>query len=512
MKSTSLSATVLIRRARHLRFAAYGALLGVLLSAALVLQGTAWAGLALLLLTVLMTWIGFDFYRSVIVRLAHTMSDARSSARDVRVISQNVGAAAARDRDAHSRIRKIEEVTAQARRASELAVYRPVNRSRRSASVLFVTSNGSGMGHLTRLMAIAEAGRKDFQSQFLSLSSAAGVAADRGYTTFAVESQSRSGLGWSEWNRQFSEVFADVLHETRPAAVAFDGVQIFRGLTERTRAASIPLAWICRGLWKENVPRDQLVHWRDFADQLILPTEGSLFAAEHSIPASVADGCVVLPIVMTTQADLLSRDDACRALGLRSDHKNVLIQLGSGALQSREEMERVAVASVRALGGNWNPVVLRSPLTQRSETPEDPTRVVLRKYPVAPAIRAFEFSITAAGYNTVHENIVARHPGIYCPDASMLADDQAARAASVASKGGGFVATTLEELAEGVKRMARSEARELIKSRLTLLDGSTGNAAAAAVLSQLARGATSSIRLSLRRIGPVVTKDGSLRA
>lgn len=352
--------------------------------------------------------------------------------------------------------------------------------------VLFVTSNGSGMGHLTRLLAIARAGGNDFESHFLSLSTAAEIAALRGYPTVYVESQTASGLSWAEWNRRFASVMREQIRRISPSAVVFDGIQIFRGIHEATAESEIPLVWVCRGLWKDDVPRNQLRAWRDVADAVIVPTERPLVTDEVASPLGDNGATLHLvdPIVMTRRSEVLSRAAAIDRLGLDEATKYVLVQLGSGALGSRNDLERAAVDAVTALGAGWEPVVFRSPLSTEA-TDQDGVRTVC-EYPMSRFLDAFEFSVTSAGYNTVHENIRHGQPAVYLADTNMLADDQLLRASAVADAGFGLAAHRRDEIAATVRTLAEPGERSRMTARMTDAGTSDGASSAAGTIAELA--------------------------
>ncbi|MBE1877120.1 glycosyltransferase [Myceligenerans pegani] len=345
--------------------------------------------------------------------------------------------------------------------------------------VLFVTSNGSGMGHLTRLLAIARAGDEDFESHFLSLSTAAEIAARRGRPTVYVESQAVSGLSWGEWNRRFASVMREQLRRISPSAVVFDGIQIFRGVHEATAEFGIPLVWVCRGLWKDAVPRDQLRAWRDVAQAVILPAERPLVPDHVASPLGDEDAGlhVVAPIVGVRRSEVLSRTTAIDELGLEEGKKHVLVQLGSGALGSRSDLERAVVDAVTALGADWEPVVFRSPLSAETRGP-DGIRTV-REYPMSVFLDAFEFSVTSAGYNTVHENLRHGQPAVYVADANMLADDQQLRATRAAEAGLGLVVRRRDEIAAAIRTLSEAGERSRMTARLSEVSADDGARAAA---------------------------------
>ena len=64
-----------------------------------------------------------------------------------------------------------------------------------SARILFVTSNGTGLGHLNRAMAISRRLPDDFDASFLTLSQAAPTVAEQGYEVDYLASYRRPASG-----------------------------------------------------------------------------------------------------------------------------------------------------------------------------------------------------------------------------------------------------------------------------------------------------------------------------
>ena len=483
MRSTGTRARSFFLRTR---FAVYG-----------VVAGASAAGIALtarrpavllpaLILSLTLGAVGLDIYQSLFLRVGRLLVMNRRLLEEVGELRRRSENLQHRSEIAHSAMLEMSIGLTQTRAAAERS------QSRRAAMlprarprVLFVTSNGSGMGHLTRLTAIALAGRPRFDSTFVSLSTAAEVVACQGFDVIRIASQQLSGLTWPEWNRRFSECFDRLLGDIDPQVVVFDGIRVFRGVHERSRYRGIPLAWVCRGLWKHGIDASQVRNWRDVADLLILPTEGALASMETSRPGGVEGGLPVDPIVHVDPKTRIARLEALRELGLSPDHRYVLIQLGSGALSDRSEWEHIAARSVHSLGPEWRPVHLQSPLA-RPQSAVDADAVVLRRYPIAAYHAAFDFSITAAGYNTVHEHIALAQPAIYIPDAGMLADDQPRRAKLLADQGGGLVVEDPASLPDAVSSLAVDQTRRAMIAALRRLETPSGAERSAQAIDDLA--------------------------
>src|ERR671923_151153 len=96
--------------------------------------------------------------------------------------------------------------------------------------LLFVTSNGTGLGHLTRSMAIARR-LSVIEPLFLTFSAAAPVVRELGFPVEYVASYDRPGAGNDlSWTRRVQGRLAEAVQEIRPAVVVFDGTHPYERL------------------------------------------------------------------------------------------------------------------------------------------------------------------------------------------------------------------------------------------------------------------------------------------
>ncbi len=160
------------------------------------------------------------------------------------------------------------------------------------------------------------------------------------------------------------------------------------------------------------------------------------------------------PIVFCDDTELLERADAERELGLEPGGVNVLVQLGQGA-EVRAASER-CLAHLAGRDG-VRVAALRSHLAAIGETP--PGVVGLDStYPMSRYLRAFDATVSAAGYNAYHELIRFGVPSLFVPMRRQT-DDQEARARYAEASGVGLGVD-----GPGGAR-ARSKARRAARSR-----------------------------------------------
>lgn len=335
--------------------------------------------------------------------------------------------------------------------------------------ILFITSNGSGMGHLSRCLAVAaEAERQGCRTAVLTLSTAYEVVRQSGYPVMYHPSSAASPWTMSTWNRSFARFLQTRLNEDRPDLVVFDGTAVYRGVTQTCRRLEIPLVWLRRGMWKDTVSRVQYDRPLDVSDFVIVPGE-----VTGDAPHDQNEVAYVGPISQASQVEILDADTAKQKLGLEREGRYALIQVGSAQLEDRSAVAS-SIECLNSLGAELIPVVLVSPIADQE--PEIPGAVVVHgRYPLAPYLKAFEFGVCSAGYNSVHENLTVGLPAVYIPNTEAVTDDQTARAEFVAKSGFGLIARSTTELNSALRTVASDETRALITDALTartIADGS----------------------------------------
>lgn len=336
--------------------------------------------------------------------------------------------------------------------------------------VLFITSNGSGMGHLSRCLAVAsEAEKVGCRTAVLTLSTAYEVVRESGYPVMHHPSSAASPWSLPVWNRSFARFLHQRLINDRPDVVVFDGTAVYRGVTQTCRRLEIPLVWLRRGMWKEGVSRVQYDRPFEVADFVIVPGEVTGETVRDQDHVSY-----VSPVSLANRSEVLSADLAKQLLGLSREGKYALVQIGSAVLDGGPAVEGV-IDCLNSIAPEITPVVLVSPVAKRQAKVSGAV-VIHGRYPLAPFLRAFDFAVSSAGYNSVHENLAVGLPAVYIPNTSTVTDDQTARADLVAQSGLGIVTKSYQELYTGLRKMVQEGTQETIRenlSNLDVVDGST---------------------------------------
>ncbi len=182
--------------------------------------------------------------------------------------------------------------------------------------ILFATSNGTGLGHLNRAMAIARRLPVGYSSSFFTLSAAAPVVAAEGWDVDYLSSYRRPASGTDRaWNLRLGAMLEQVLAEREPDLVVFDGVHPYRALTHVLSARGAPPSiWCRRPMWRAGSVAP--LRRAGAFDAVLEPGE----LAEARDPGPTVglrrDAGGVGPIVFLDREELLPREVAAAELGL----------------------------------------------------------------------------------------------------------------------------------------------------------------------------------------------------
>lgn len=350
--------------------------------------------------------------------------------------------------------------------------------------ILFTTSNGTGLGHLTRSMAIARRLGPELEPLFLTLSAAAPVVREMGFPVEYVPSYGTPGSGNDlRWSRRLRARLRAAVSEADPAVVVFDGTHPYEALLGALRPESAAV-WCRRPLWKQGSSRAPLGREGAF-DAVLEP--GELAESEDRGPTVARRDRAhrVAPIVLLDRDELLPRAEAEAELGLEPGRINVLVALGQGA-----EVREATARCLRHLAGRDDVQV--AALSSAIAAAEEGTEGVIAlraTYPMSRYFAAFDAAVAAAGYNAYHELIALGVPSLFVP-MRRDTDDQPARSryAQRAGLGLGGESAADPRLEGLLDELLDDGTRDAIRTRLASVDLPNGAGDAADWLCDLAAG------------------------
>ncbi len=288
--------------------------------------------------------------------------------------------------------------------------------------ILLVSSNGTGMGHLTRLVAYQRRLPPEVGAHVLSLSQAVPLVARYGVPYEYLPSHEATGLTTGQWRSLFAERIHEVVARVRPAVLVFDGPHPYDGLD--AALASSPgtrSVWSRRAMWRAGENTHQLDK-ESWFDVVLEPGDLAAAADQGATVGRPAHG--VRPVTLVDDEGAGDRAASRRALGLPAEGLLGLVALGSGNVNDTDAEVDAAIGALDALGVS---ACVTQPAIAERLTERDNVHLV-RHHPLSEHLGAFDLAISAAGYNSFHENLRFGLPTIFVPNAQMRLDDQVSRA------------------------------------------------------------------------------------
>lgn len=349
--------------------------------------------------------------------------------------------------------------------------------------VLFVATNGQGLGHITRLMAIAERMTKDIEPIFFTRSAGSALIHQRGHATDYIPWSVKMGVTDETWNKAYAQELLAIIENLDIAAVVFDGTYPFSGLRAvQSVRPDIGWVWVRRGLWVDGQQLDETLAERFHI--VVEPAE--LAKDEDHGPTSRMPGPVhkVPTILLTDRYAGLDREQASARLGTDPSKVTAAIQLGS---QQNFDYEKLPDLLIRELlTRNLQVVRIRNPLARPPDN-ESPDVLTCSVYPIANCLNAIDLMITNASYNSFHECVYGGVPTIFVPNESPEMDDQHLRAAYADAAGLGLRLRTVDlgRISQTIDEALSDDFRTELRRRSSRLEFVNGAIEAARVIEEL---------------------------
>jgi UDP-N-acetylglucosamine:LPS N-acetylglucosamine transferase len=355
-------------------------------------------------------------------------------------------------------------------------------------TIILATSNGVGMGHLARASAVALS-LKDVANPII-VSMAGGIAeipSSMGIRCEYIPGRDRLWMSREKWDQYLRDRLLALVEETDAKVLSFDGVVPYPGvIAARNSNPDLKLVWVRRGLWQKKPQRFILGLQAKMMDTIVEP--GDIARAYDFGPTSKRkDSTLTSPVSLFRKTDALSREDARKALGLDLHRPVALVQLGTGDSDVNLKM----TAALEGLLG-WKDlqvILTKAPIDKdgNSLAPEGLDIKVVRYFPLAKVLHAFDAGICATGYNGVHELLPAQIPTVFVSNIRGT-DDQEARARWCHDFGFALRADQAElaDITKVVKQLQDPEVRARLSAKCAELPSTTGGQEIADILHALA--------------------------
>jgi predicted glycosyltransferase len=330
--------------------------------------------------------------------------------------------------------------------------------------IAFYAVNGLGLGHVTRLLAIARAVRRlepGAEILFLTSSDADGVIYGEGFAAVKLPSKTiREEVGLSK--RVYLKLIQTV---TWNAIGAFDpDVLVVDTYPSGSVEELIPvLRWRQRNVFVFREQRSEsfqsalLQASLPLYDMLIIPHDDVARAGTLPEPGKAR---AVGTILIREKDELHRRDSARRILGLDQDALLYYASFGGGGDGEAARALGLTVRAVRERGDARLVVAAGPLLRNRIGDCGSGVHILAGRYPMLDVLPAFDAAVSAAGYNSVHELLFAGVPSVVIPFGRVL-DDQERRARELAAAGACLCCAPLtkDNLRDALDRLGSAEVR-----------------------------------------------------
>ena len=354
-------------------------------------------------------------------------------------------------------------------------------------TIILATSNGIGMGHLTRASAIASE-LKSFANPII-ISMASGVVEVpkiAGVRFEYVPGRDRRWMGRFEWDKYLRDRIAALIDETGAKLVSFDGVVPYPGIIGvKNIRPDISLVWVRRGFWQKTPQRHLLNLQSKMMDLIITP--GDFGQSYDKGPTTNRnDSTLVKPISIYNPKQSLSKIEARKILGIDPNRPAVLVQLGIGEADANSKL--TAALTGLLSWPNLQVILTKDPIDSKGKNlaPAGLDIKVIRYFPLANVLNAFDAAICAAGYNSVHEELAASIPTLFIPNIRGT-DNQSARASWTADNKMALTVNQgdLKEIQEESAKLAIKNVRDELAANCLKLPQANGAAEVAQIFKEL---------------------------
>ena len=339
--------------------------------------------------------------------------------------------------------------------------------------VVFYAINGVGLGHVTRLLAIAKRLRaQTSQSQktviivFVTSSEGDQRLFDAGFLSFKVPALRliTSGSPWSEYPNVAGRILKDILEALGPDLVVIDGHPSGSfGELLPTRSFSLhdccgKVAFVYRPVRTDTSERPAFVTMMETFDSIIIP--------ERIEPIDVVDDprvrCVG-PILNIDEDSLLTKREARSRIDIDYETFTVYVSTGGGGHKDAEHQIRTIVASLATLP-NILLIVAAGPL-YRGSRPNSQNIKWFNDVSGVCLMAACDVAVSAAGANSYGELMHLGVPTVFVP-LRTTSDDQESRAREAEQAGAAFV-VPLDEIPEKLASIVQSLRNPLLRNELS---------------------------------------------
>jgi hypothetical protein len=360
----------------------------------------------------------------------------------------------------------------------------------RADRIIFMPTNGIGLGHAQRCALIAGAlDPARPRPVFAAFPSCMRMIKSHGFDVMPLLGRSRLHV------RSYEHDLGNFLRLSALSAGAgtlvFDGGYVFDSVY-RTVLGGVRGIWIRRGLWQSGQDNSIALDREKAFERVIVPTE-----AFDELNAGYSRGDHLHPVGPIVQQVSLSPEARAELRGelaeryARGFDRLVVSLLGSGVAADRSMQIQALCGLFERRADTLHLVIVWPSATLEPGWFGWRNSRVVRTQHAAVLAAATDLAITASGYNSFHEVLYNRAPAIFVPQLGPSMDDQTARARAACDRGLAVMVepTELMKLERLVLRHLEGGEAEALRARLAAAElPQPGTAHAARLIEEVAYG------------------------
>jgi hypothetical protein len=298
--------------------------------------------------------------------------------------------------------------------------------------IVFLPTNGSGLGHAQRCGLIARGLSRPDRALFMAFPSCVPLVEGRGFPCVPLVQKS------TDHPEEFANDLVNAVRLLRTLRagdhLVFDGGYVFDSIYRAIHETGCTATWIRRGLWRPGQVADAPIEReRAFAHVLVPEEAFPELNVDYSRGAHVHRvGPIVQPPPAISRETVRAR--LAKTFGIPFDTL-VVTMLGGGVASDRTAQVQAISALLEPRSGCLHLVVVwPTSKVAPGMTGWRNTRLVRTRDSLALAAAA-DLVVSAVGYNTFHELLYSRIPAIFIPQVAAYLDDQERRARAASDRG-----------------------------------------------------------------------------
>lgn len=315
------------------------------------------------------------------------------------------------------------------------------NMNKPPRKILFMPTNGSGLGHVTRTLAVARRLKEMYPNVeiiFFTTSFAINIIKEEGFLVYYFPSTNLlpKNISDKDINHIMEKYIIEIIKRHNIDTLVFDGVFPYAYLINVIeKIKNLNPIWIQRGMYKSGKSK-LVINRENFFNLIIVPGEAN---QNYTILNKDGNFRYCPPIIYSKKSELLPREIIIKMWNLDPNKKTVYVQLGEGLYN---DVNSLIFKVVESLKHEKNlQIVIGESVIAHKPYEIDPDVFVVRNYPNSIYFNAFDFAIITGAYNTFHETIYFGLPAILFPVKETGTDDHMARAKIASKLKTGFVFT-----------------------------------------------------------------------